>query len=465
MIVDPLDLLRSIDPLPHGSSAPPLERVLAHIDAAEGPAGRARRSHRRRRRGWPTRLVPALGVAAALAVVAVVVGLGIAHHRAEPAHRVSPTTSTASTTTPVAPVPSPESLAPRGGMPGTVLISGAFATPSRQMISFSQCQPCYAGGEGRGTAHHDWMVTSTDGGVTWTATRRAWYLMTAAFDGRDAWAEGLLARGTGNGGEVGYLVSHDGGANWTLGTSAAAPPNYGGVSIAGGEVWSLGAPCQANGCTDVVQHGPASGDRLTATASQPPLEDSTNAVVFAVGPATAYAASSMTPAALFGTTDDGNSWTRLARPCPGGTIGTPSPGGAGSLWAACAARSGAAVIRRSTDGGHHWQTLPVRPGELAAFQPASPTVAWLLTRAGRLQRTADGGRTWTTVWDGGRPEPAVVAGRTPVLAIQSPTAATVVAVITRGRVDGHARVTDFVAYRTTDGGRSWLPRVVLLPAR
>ena len=51
-----------------------------------------------------------------------------------------------------------------------------------------------------------------------------------------------------------------------------------------------------------------------------------------------------------------------------------------------------------------------------------------------------------------------------MLAVQSPTTATVVAVVTRGHVDGHAKRTDFVAYRTTDGGQTWRPSVVRLPA-
>jgi hypothetical protein len=37
-------------------------------------------------------------------------------------------------------------------------------------------------------------------------------------------------------------------------------------------------------------------------------------------------------------------------------------------------------------------------------------------------------------------------------------------VVTHGRVDGHAQFTNFVVYRTTDGGRTWRPSVVRLPA-
>jgi hypothetical protein len=50
-----------------------------------------------------------------------------------------------------------------------------------------------------------------------------------------------------------------------------------------------------------------------------------------------------------------------------------------------------------------------------------------------------------------------------VLTVQSASTATVIAVVTRGHLDGHAARTDFVTYRTTDGGRTWRPSVVRLP--
>jgi photosystem II stability/assembly factor-like uncharacterized protein len=93
--------------------------------------------------------------------------------------------------------------------------------------------------------------------------------------------------------------------------------------------------------------------------------------------------------------------------------------------------------------------------------------------AGRILRTTDGGRSWTSVWYGGHPEPAMLAGLMPaglnrafniVLAVKSATTATVIAVVSRGHVDNnHAARTDFVTYRTTDGGQTWRPSVVRLP--
>ena len=95
---------------------------------------------------------------------------------------------------------------------------------------------------------------------------------------------------------------------------------------------------------------------------------------------------------------------------------------------------------------------------------------WATTPAGKVFRTADGGRTWTRVWYAGRPEAAAPANTPPglnriwitFLTVQSTTTATVIVQVTRGH--GHAAQTDFVTYRTTDGGRTWHPGVVRLPA-
>jgi photosystem II stability/assembly factor-like uncharacterized protein len=127
------------------------------------------------------------------------------------------------------------------------------------------------------------------------------------------------------------------------------------------------------------------------------------------------------------------------------------------------------VLRRSTAGGVDWTTLPSRPGSVQ-LQPASAQVAWATTPAGKVLRTKDGGRTWARVWFGGRPEstaptnvpPGLNRSWTMFLTVQSPTTATVIVQVTRGH--GHAARTNFVTYRTTDGGRTWRPGVVRLPA-
>ncbi|MFZ1996616.1 MAG: hypothetical protein WAU75_21060, partial [Solirubrobacteraceae bacterium] len=398
-----------------------------------------------------------------------------------PAH-VPPATRTA----PAAPsIPSPGSLMPRGGMRGLVSVAGAGSSSSDlAQIDFSQCQPCYKGGDGRGSATYDWRAETTDGGVTWQVARTSAGLDTFAFAGADGWAQGLRSAGHSGGGLLTFFASHDGGRTWHVASSDASASGTGGVSIAGGEVWMLGSQCARicsppNAPIDVVLRAPASGHHLAATAGQPPLGDTTNVSVVATGHDEAYVltddygtvgdVATITHTRLFATRDGGRTWQRTPTPCPHLTFGRLYAGGTQSLWAMCSPMRGPAEFRRSTDGGVHWTTLPSRPGNIQ-LQPASAQVAWATTPAGKVLRTADGGRTWTEVWYAGRPEPPAPSNAPPVnragdevLAVQSPTTATVVAVVTRGRVDGHAQRTDFVTYRTADGGRTWTPRVVLLP--
>jgi photosystem II stability/assembly factor-like uncharacterized protein len=470
--VDALEYLRGEDPAPHGSAAPPMEWVLARIESTGTQPCR-------RQIALP--FVPMLAVAVTLAVVATVVVLAMTHRGTAPAH-VPP----AHRTTPTAPsVPSPDSLMPRGGMAGLLSIAGVASSSSDQaQIDFSQCQPCYKGGDGRGSATYDWRAETTDGGVTWQVARTSANLDAFAFAGADGWGEGLRSVGHSGAGALTFFASHDGGRTWQVASSDARASGTGGVSIAGGEVWTLGSRC-AGTCSasrapvDVVLRTPASSDHLATTAGQPPLGDTTNVSVVATGRDEAYVltddygtvdnAAAIARTRLFATRDGGRTWQRMRTPCPHLTFGRLYAGGTQSLWAMCSAMRGPGELRRSTDGGARWTTLTSSLGNVQ-LQPASAQVAWATTSAGKVFRTADGGRTWAKVWYAGRPQPTAPSNAPPVnrawgeaLTVQSPTAATVVVVVTRGRVDGHAKRTDFVAYRTTDGGHTWTPRVVLLP--
>ncbi len=495
MTVDALEYLRAEDPVPHGSTAPPVEWVLARMESADAQPGRRRGVLGRRPRSWAGAFVPALAVAATLAVVAAVVLVAVTHHHRQPPARSAPATRSAPTPRSVT---SPGSLMPRGGMRGLLSIAGAASSSSDQaQIDFSQCQPCYGGGDGRGSATYDWRAETTDGGVTWRVARTSANLDAFAFAGADGWAEGLRAAGHTGGGALTFFASHDGGRTWHVASSDALASGTGGVSTAGGEVWMLGSRCAGN-CTasnppiDVVLRAPASGDHLATTAGQPPLGDTTNVSVVATGRDEAYVlandygtvdtVATITHTRLFATRDGGRTWHRVPTPCPRLRFGRLYAGGpdassrmlarAGALWAACEPPHGAAELRRSTDGGKHWTILASNPGRVQ-LQPASAQVAWALTPAGKVFRTSDGGGTWARVWYAGRPEPAVLAGTVPpglnrswsvLLTAQSETTATVIAVVTRGRAGGHAARTNFVSYHTTDGGRTWRPSVVRLPA-
>lgn len=451
MSVDALEYLRAEDPVPHGSTAPPMDWVLTRIEGAEA------RPRRRRRIRFP--LVPMVAVAATLAVVAVIVVLAVTHRTQAPAH-VPPASRTAPAVRSVPALPSPGSLMPRGGMRGTVSVDGAAsASAGNVVISFTQCHPCHGNPGAAGSATHLWQAMTTDGGTSWHVTRATADLSMLDVSGSDGWAEGL-----GSDRAARFFASHDGGRTWHVASSDAfAPGGVGDVSVAGGEVWTLGNNCTGNTCNDTILHALASADHLSRTAGQPPLGDATNVSVVATGRDDAYV---LTGSQLFATHEDGRTWRRVAPACPARAFGRLYAGGSGALWSVCQREHRADELRTSTNGGEHWTTLPSRPGNGAQLHPSSAQVAWATSPAGKVVRTEDGGRTWGSVWYGGQPEPTAPTNAPPVnrawravLAVQSPVAATVIVAVTRG----HAVQTDFVTYRTTDGGRTWTPSAVRLP--
>lgn len=464
MTVDALEYLRTEDPAPDGSSAPPLGWVLARIEREA-----IRPAPRRRRRRAHLALIPTIAVAATVAVVAAVVVLAVAHRAQAPSH-TPPATHTAPT---LRPPPSPDSLMPRGGMHGTLFIQGAVsAAGGRVFISFSQCQPCHEHGR---SPIQLWQATTTDSGSSWQVARAAVNLTQFAFGGRDGWAEGLDAHHVAR-----FFVTHDAGQTWRVASSAAsAPGGVGDVAVAGGEVWSVGSRCSGTTCTDPILHAPTSSDHLALAAGQPPLGDSTNISIVAAGRDDAlvltsdYGANPKVAAIagtrLFATHDGGRTWRRMAAPCPARNFGQLYGSATNGLWALCSGTHGPASLRRSADGGAHWTRLAFRPGN-DELHPASAQVVWATTPAGEVVRTADAGRTWTRVWYGGRPEASAPTNFPPglnrrwnlFLTVQSTTRATVIVQVTRGH--GRSGRTDFVTYRTTDGGRTWRPGVVRLPA-
>jgi photosystem II stability/assembly factor-like uncharacterized protein len=460
MSADPLEWLSARNPVPAGSTAPSLESVLARIESAGSRPGR-------RRIGLP--LVPALAVGVTMAVVAAVVVLAVTHLGRTPTH-LPPATRT----TP--PVPSPSSLMPPGGMRGAVFMHGAAsASAGHTLFIFSQCQPCH--GQAAGSRQRLWLASTLDGGRSWHVARTSLDLTMFAFAGADGWAEGLTPDRAAS-----FFTTHDGGRSWHPASSAdPAPGGVGNVSMAGGEVWSLGNGCSGSTCIDAVLRAPAAGNRLAKTVAQPPLGDSTNVSVVATGRNDAYVlndifgtdhgVTAITHTQLFATHDGGRTWRSVPTPCSRPGSSQLFRGGAAALWATCSPMHGSLEMFRSADGGRHWTTVPATLGGVQ-LQPASAQVAWAVGAGGRIVRTTDGGRTWTTAWYPGHPESAVLGGTMPpglnrawgtALAVQSATTATVIAVVTRGHVDGHAARTDFVTYRTTDGGHTWRPSVVRLP--
>jgi hypothetical protein len=448
-----LDRLSDANPVPGTGSAPPFADVLARVEAS--PA--------RTRVGGL--LVPLVGVAVALAVV-LVIGLSLSSDRNRPAPRRPAAGHGVQTRTP---------RAPSGGMPGLVTPMGfGFAPGGAGFVSFVQCLPdrlcgCCGPGSTAGSVQTNWLATTTDAGRSWDVARSSLSLKQPVLTGRDGWAVAT----TGGHTEV-IVVSHDGGVRWTVARTAGSPEQL--VSVAAGEVWSVGAD---NGTT-IVMHGATGGSALSATARQPASGDHFFQVI-AAGAGTAYvytyASNGSEARPSFVTHDDGRTWQPIAALCPVGYAPAfVSAGSPEALWAGCNAVSGrlierlttrheaTGVLRRSDDGGRHWRVLPQPLGDMSPVQAASASVAWATDSHGDILRTTDGGAHWTKVWTVSGSQPHALAGYLPQLALESQSAdsAAVLVLLMRGS-PRNPRFTNFVMYRTTNAGRSWTPTVVALP--
>jgi photosystem II stability/assembly factor-like uncharacterized protein len=445
MIDEPLDRLRRSNPVTTDVSAPPIDGVLRRIAAEEIPPPSTSR--------WP-RLAGAVGptlsavAAIAVAVVAIVVVGGHADR--------TPAVPTPTSSAPIASTPT----APAGGMRGVVEAYGvAFPDPEHGLISLEQCQPCHAA-----QVYADWLAATTDGGRSWTVQRRPWTLFDPRFSGaRDGWAFGLrLVPGTP--GIAGDYDTHDGGRTWSPASSVLPADGAGNVSVAGGEVWAVGVDCNP-GCRAAVMRGPASGSSLPATPAQP-ISGRVNLQVEAGSADAAYVEASVGREVMhFATHDGGRTWQRISTACRHG-VGDAAlaAGGPTSLWEQCLAAGDATVLGRSGDGGRHWHTYPLPLGGLYELKPITSRIAWAVTVHGGVIRTTDGGEHWSAMWSVGRSQPTGLQGHSASLSVQSAETAEVIVSLTRGHVQHHAQYTNFVVYRTTDGGRSWQPSVVRLPA-
>ncbi len=442
MTDDLIEQLRARNPAPTPPSPPPIDDVLARIAAGERPA-------RRRWQRWPRWAGPSLAIVSAAAVAAVaLVSFHGSHHPASPAgHATGHIAITALS----------PGEAMRGSLQSPVL---AFGPDGTGVIAWTQFRVA-------STVHpKPWLATTSDGGRSWSVEPRRFSLFAnPVFDGsRAGWTQGVDPHRI-----LRFYVTHDGGRSWTPAESAAGADSVtGDVSVAGGVVWAVGTTsCAGTGCRWIVMHGPASGDRLPATAAQPlPPTNQNTTTISASSATTAYVAA---PAAhrtvIYATHDGGQHWQRFRDPCSGGStefgvIATSTD----SLWRVCV-RSKQFFAERSTDGGARWsgQRLPFIP--LYAFKPVSSQVAWSQDVHGTIYRTADGGVSWQPVWHSGGPHGRSMPGLSPILSAQSPDDASLLVQLTRGPTsrDRVPRSTNLIVYRTDNAGQSWNPSVVKLP--
>jgi photosystem II stability/assembly factor-like uncharacterized protein len=446
MTDDVLYRVSASNPLPNGSTAPALDVVLARIESA--PRRPVRRAVRF--------LVPAISVAIAILVLVVALGSLRTNHK----HPAGVPTTRPS----IAVVPS-------GGMRGQVSAYGAgFSSATNGVISLQQCVGCRNGGPTAHSTTHSWLLTTDDGGQTWTLSATHYYVQLPLFAGASGWAGGLQATGPKSGGIARFYVTHDGGRSWSV--APAAAPNEGGstVSLGGGEVWATGLSTKV-----AVLHAPVGGSRLNATASQPISGDQTNVRAIAGGSGTAYVFNGADSRQMFVTHDDGRTWQHIHPQCPTADSASLIAAYGDTVWANCSTARGTTTgLARSSDGGQSWKDLPPPSAAVFGLQPVSANVAWLLLPGGKVLRTGDGGLKWHTVWSPASaphalqstvPKVQAELSGLPILTAQTPSSASIVTEITRGHVGQQAKFTNLVVYRTTDGGRSWHPYVVSLAMR
>lgn len=361
---------------------------------------------------------------------------------------------------------------PHGGMRGTVQLSGVgFASSSNGVISLQECLGCRNGNQTRHSVVKYWLARTSDGGSAWRLAAQRYALDQALFVGRDGWAGGLQATGSGTGGIARYYVTHDGGRTWNV--APAAAPNEGGslVSIGGGEVWAIGLSRNV-----AILHADASGRQLMATATQPIRGNWTNVLVTAGGRETAYVSNGNVPRETFVTHDNGRSWQQIPPPCPAGPGGVFLAAYANTVWAECEsppATHPQTVLEWSANGGRTWaRRAPSAASAMWRIEPVSARVAWALSTSGAIRRTTDAGRTWSQIWSAASSQPATLktvvaltdpAASAPILIAQGADSASIVLTLTRGHTG--QRRTNLVLYTTTNGGLTWQPHVVSLSPR
>lgn len=439
-----LERLKGANPVPDDPGAPPIETVLARIESA-GP-------HRRWvGPDWRPGLLPALGAVAAIAVV--VVALALAGHRASPSKPASPTP------------------AHGAGLPGVVAAGGSFAPGGLGIITLNQCHPCQTSGPGQ--VEHNWVISTGDGGRTWHTVRTGFALGTGVLtigspvaSGRDVWATGISRVGLGPQ-RFDFYVSHDGGASWRR-ARIPEPGFAGSVSISDGVVWATsGGTCIGRHCAGAeVLRGSAAGHALTPVGR---TFEPTGGAAWSVSSALQVAAGGAGTAYLqvitarqaertLVTHDAGRHWTEPTPQCQ--TVGAPDgllrAIGDAVLWQLCPLPGSAGQeINVSTDGGRSWFSSVVRAwGGIKDLQPVSGRDAWVVTDAGTVLLTNDGGHSWHEVWsaDWFGPRP-----RLPVVSPLSGREAMVTATQTFGR---RTRV---IVYRVVANGRGPTWQYVPLP--
>jgi uncharacterized protein (TIGR03437 family) len=190
---------------------------------------------------------------------------------------------------------------------------------------------------------------------------------------------------------VGILKSADGGTTWAptagVGLPAAA------LAVDASSATTLYAATQQGifVSTDGAASWQSSANGLTGSGILTIVADPAQT-------GTAYA-SVQSPPGLFRSTDSGQTWTQLSI-SPYGQLASPVNAIViGSTGAILAATNQGILI--STDGGSTWTAgagLPVQNNQTLALSPEDPSIVYLVNSGSQVQRSTDGGQTFSTVF-------------------------------------------------------------------
>ncbi len=371
-------------------------------------------------------------------------------------HRPAATTTVPTTTT--------QLRAPVSRMPGLVQIMGvAFPTSNHGVVLLQQCWPCQA----KTGSYTNWVAVTSDGGASWQVKQTNLPIsgsnQVSFANSSDGWAAGWY--------------THDGGLTWH---QAQVPGGalIGSVSTADGTVWAESDSCRgqppAASCNSLIFTGSASGSSLTPVADQPFGSTYAPGTIVAESGSTAYVdAYGPKGTELLVTVDGGRSWRTVTSPCPAGDYAPRSLAVApNALWQFCqrgitittptgtavkGVPGGKAILARSGNGGRQWTSAAIGTALVGNLEPWSFTTSWLWTD--RLERTTDGGSSWTTVWSASSvPSPGKGQTVTPEDFSSESASAAEIPVVISSKKGSYV-----VVERTADAGASWQPTTISLP--
>lgn len=227
--------------------------------------------------------------------------------------------------------------------------------------------------------HHGFFVVGADGMAVRVSPVQDFMGFTPDPASATLYASGHPAEG----GNLGFIVSHDGGGTWTQVSPGAGGPvdfhamdaspanprvlygSYGGIQVSrdGGETWAMAGPAP-EGLIDLAA-APTSADRL-------------------------YAA---TRVGLWASADGGASWQPAG--FDGEIVSLVAAGPGGAVYAFVVGRG---LLSAPDRDPLAWTTVANDFGERVllhlAFDPSDPTRAFAVTQHSEVLASADGGRSW-----------------------------------------------------------------------